>query len=281
MGEVSSLCMRIVTKNRLYYFVVCLINILQSVGFGSMRLSLAVSSVLLLQFSVFTLAHNNDKGAPVPGIFGGRAAMRHLSQHTIEELEGHIAPHIYKRDWTKPDVDSKKRCGPGVGYCNPGDWYGKQSQQLTMKANWFHSCSPVGFCGRGYQHCTSPNCQTDYSNGCDASIRPLGEPTLNVSRPLIGNVTYEADGITHCKKQGAIALTFDDGPFNFTSHLLDVLASYGAKATFFITGNNLGKGQIDIEETGWPALIRRMHTDGHQVLSFPLRRRLLANTSRR
>jgi peptidoglycan/xylan/chitin deacetylase (PgdA/CDA1 family) len=60
-------------------------------------------------------------------------------------------------------------------------------------------------------------------------------------------------------------LTFDDGPFNFTMHLLDVLASYGAKATFFVTGNNMGKGQIDIEETGYPAMLRRMHADGHQI----------------
>lgn len=96
-------------------------------------------------------------------------------------------------------------------------------------------------------------------------MKPLGEPTLNVSRPLIGNVSYDSAGIDHCKNPGAVALTFDDGPYNYTSHLLDVLAAYGSKATFFITGNNLGKGQIDIEETGWPDIIRRMHADGHQV----------------
>ena len=104
-----------------------------------------------------------------------------------------------------------------------------------------------------------------YSTGCDANIQPLGDPTLDIPRPLIGNVTYGGDGISACVNDGDIALTFDDGPFNYTSHLLDVLASYGAKATFFITGNNLGKGQIDIEETGFPELIRRMHQDGHQI----------------
>jgi peptidoglycan/xylan/chitin deacetylase (PgdA/CDA1 family) len=104
-----------------------------------------------------------------------------------------------------------------------------------------------------------------FSNGCDAYTVPLGEPTTNISRPLIGNVTYGGEGIEQCMNDGDIALTFDDGPFNFTSHLLDVLASYGAKATFFITGNNLGKGQIDVEETGWPDVIRRMHREGHQI----------------
>jgi peptidoglycan/xylan/chitin deacetylase (PgdA/CDA1 family) len=105
----------------------------------------------------------------------------------------------------------------------------------------------------------------DYSNGCDSFTKPLGESTLNIPRPLIGNVSYDGAGIDHCRNPGQIALTFDDGPFNYTSHLLDVLAAYGAKATFFITGNNLGKGQIDIEENGWPELIRRMHRDGHQI----------------
>jgi peptidoglycan/xylan/chitin deacetylase (PgdA/CDA1 family) len=86
-----------------------------------------------------------------------------------------------------------------------------------------------------------------------------------VSRPLLGNVSYDSAGIDHCTTPGTIALTFDDGPYNYTSHVLDVLSSHGAKATFFITGNNLGKGQIDVEENGWPAVIRRMHAEGHQV----------------
>jgi peptidoglycan/xylan/chitin deacetylase (PgdA/CDA1 family) len=38
-----------------------------------------------------------------------------------------------------------------------------------------------------------------------------------------------------------MALTFDDGPFIYTSHILDVLSQYNASATFFITGNNNGK----------------------------------------
>ncbi len=134
-----------------------------------------------------------------------------------------------------------------------------------MEANWYDSCSPIGFCGRGAAYCESPNCQIEYSNGCDAFTVPLGASTLNVSRPLIGNVTYDGAGISQCQKAGQLAITFDDGPYNYTSHLLDVLAAHGVKATFFITGNNLSKGQIDINSTGWPALIRRMHAEGHQV----------------
>jgi peptidoglycan/xylan/chitin deacetylase (PgdA/CDA1 family) len=63
-----------------------------------------------------------------------------------------------------------------------------------------------------------------------------------------------------------VALTFDDGPYLYTDQLLDTLSQRGAKATFFITGNNLGKGEIDTTEP-YPTIIKRMISDGHQVAS--------------
>lgn len=62
-----------------------------------------------------------------------------------------------------------------------------------------------------------------------------------------------------------MALTFDDGPYIYTSALLDLLQQYDAKVTFFVAGNNLGKGQIDDPSTAWPAIIRRMRDEGHQI----------------
>jgi peptidoglycan/xylan/chitin deacetylase (PgdA/CDA1 family) len=70
--------------------------------------------------------------------------------------------------------------------------------------------------------------------------------------------------IEHCLKERTIALTFDDGPSEHTSELLDLLASYDAKATFFIGGNSNGKGEIDTTKE-WFDLIRRMVAEGHQV----------------
>lgn len=43
--------------------------------------------------------------------------------------------------------------------------------------------------------------------------------------------------------------------------------SYEAKATFYITGRNLGKGAINDASTPWPGLIRRMLDEGHQIAS--------------
>lgn len=93
-------------------------------------------------------------------------------------------------------------------------------------------------------------------------IRPLLE--LN-PRPILGQVPYDTD-IYHCTKDDVLALTYDDGPYLYTSQLLDILQQFGFHATFFVTGNNLGKGSIDTTAP-WPALLNRMVAEGHQVAS--------------
>jgi len=55
------------------------------------------------------------------------------------------------------------------------------------------------------------------------------------------------------------------------------LDKYNAKATFFITGNNMGKGQIDNVSTGYPQLIQRMHKSGHQIASHTWTHQNLTN----
>jgi len=70
--------------------------------------------------------------------------------------------------------------------------------------------------------------------------------------------------IEHCTVPGVVALTFDDGPYIYTSHILDLLDQYGAKATFFINGENWSRGIGDFS-TPWPAILRRMDSSGHQI----------------
>lgn len=53
-----------------------------------------------------------------------------------------------------------------------------------------------------------------------------------------------------------IALTFDDGPSEWTEPILDILAANGARATFFVIGS-LAEGRADV--------LRRMIEDGHEV----------------
>ncbi|KAH9217336.1 putative xylanase/chitin deacetylase [Leptodontidium sp. 2 PMI_412] len=72
--------------------------------------------------------------------------------------------------------------------------------------------------------------------------------------------------ISDCQVPGTIALTFDDGPSAHTPQLLDILARYDAKATFFIVGSGW-RGDIDNWDTQWPYIIQRIHAEGHQLAS--------------
>ncbi|MER5864727.1 polysaccharide deacetylase family protein [Kitasatospora sp. NPDC002040] len=53
-----------------------------------------------------------------------------------------------------------------------------------------------------------------------------------------------------------VALTFDDGPGAATGAVLDLLARYGARATFCVTGRNA---------TAHPAAVKRIRAEGHRL----------------
>ncbi|KAF4439600.1 bifunctional xylanase deacetylase [Fusarium acutatum] len=143
---------------------------------------------------------------------------------------------------------SDGRCGTGFGTICASD----------------ECCSSAGWCGNGYLYCSAPACQIDYGPACDANIRPTGPDTINVARPKVGSIPY-GQAIYDCEVNGGIALTYDDGPYTYTEDLLNILDEYNAKATFFITGRNLGKEAINDPATPWPNLIKRMINSGHQI----------------
>ncbi|GAA1187642.1 hypothetical protein GCM10009664_61590 [Kitasatospora gansuensis] len=53
-----------------------------------------------------------------------------------------------------------------------------------------------------------------------------------------------------------VALTFDDGPGAATGQVLDLLARYGARATFCLTGRNAA---------AYPAVVQRIRAEGHRL----------------
>lgn len=60
-----------------------------------------------------------------------------------------------------------------------------------------------------------------------------------------------------CRVGKAVYLTFDDGPIpEVTPGVLDILARYGVKATFFMVGENIDKH---------PDVFRRVLEEGHTV----------------
>lgn len=46
--------------------------------------------------------------------------------------------------------------------------------------------------------------------------------------------------INKCSKPGVLALAYDDGPYQYTSSLVDTLDKAGVKGTFFLTGTLYG-----------------------------------------
>ncbi|KAI5465418.1 hypothetical protein BGZ63DRAFT_103798 [Mariannaea sp. PMI_226] len=140
-------------------------------------------------------------------------------------------------------------CGTGIGSCNAGS-----------------CCSGSGYCGTGEDYCSGSDCQLDYSDSCDTFFGPGGESTESIARPKVGSVPYGSI-ITQCTESGVIALTFDDGPYLYTEAILDVLDSYNVKATFFVAGNNRGKGHIDSASKPWAATLKRMYNAGHHIAS--------------
>ncbi|KEZ46940.1 hypothetical protein SAPIO_CDS0289 [Scedosporium apiospermum] len=80
-------------------------------------------------------------------------------------------------------------------------------------------------------------------------------PFANIeSRTLpFGSLIYS------CTVPNTVALTFDDGPFDYTEHVLDLFDQYDAKATFFLNGHNWGY------MTDRPDTVVRMINEGHQV----------------
>ncbi|MFI6574766.1 polysaccharide deacetylase family protein [Nocardiopsis sp. NPDC050513] len=58
-----------------------------------------------------------------------------------------------------------------------------------------------------------------------------------------------------------VALTYDDGPGGRTPELLDTLAEYDARATFFVTG-------VPVMEH--PRIVRRAYAEGHEIANHTL-----------
>ncbi|KAF8540008.1 hypothetical protein BDD12DRAFT_57180 [Trichophaea hybrida] len=169
------------------------------------------------------------------------------------------------------------KCQPSFGTCTGEEppHCGLQGNGTSCSAT--SCCSENGYCGTTSDACSAPGCQEGYGR-CDADYVPQGTNTSTVARPLNGIVPY-AEDIFNCVNPGDIALTYDDGPDVYTDGMLDVLASYGAKATFFVTGINNGKGSIDTTPA-WRDVIRKMAANGHQIASHTWSHANLTNITR-
>lgn len=98
----------------------------------------------------------------------------------------------------------------------------------------------------------------------------FGATSLGLGVPLAALAAIIADGVFRPssgtfyptisrgpREARKVAMTFDDGPDpEVTPHVLDVLAKYGARATFFMIGRHLAKS---------PAIAERAVEEGHEI----------------
>ncbi|CAO3564711.1 unnamed protein product [Mortierella alpina] len=86
-------------------------------------------------------------------------------------------------------------------------------------------------------------------------------PTNAAPSPALFKRAVDSGVIMTCSKPGVVAITFDDGPYEYTNALLDILKAKKVKATFFLNGHNNG------EIKNYKAVVRRAYSDGHQIAS--------------
>lgn len=89
---------------------------------------------------------------------------------------------------------------------------------------------------------------------CDGTME-----IADAASTVVENGEYEKPAVLHANREshGTVALTFDDGPHPaLTEPILDLLAEYGIKATFFTIGVNAKAN---------PELIERELAEGHEV----------------
>ncbi|KAF2680422.1 carbohydrate esterase family 4 protein [Lentithecium fluviatile CBS 122367] len=89
------------------------------------------------------------------------------------------------------------------------------------------------------------------------SAMPILNPIQMMARagPVAGQV------ITKCSAPGQLALAYDDGPYQYTQKLSDILKNGGAKGTFFVTGTLYGC--IYNQKTA----LQSAYSAGHQIAS--------------
>ncbi|KAK0713281.1 hypothetical protein B0T26DRAFT_742055 [Lasiosphaeria miniovina] len=90
-----------------------------------------------------------------------------------------------------------------------------------------------------------------------------GAATMPISNPIDIVKAGPNAGvvITKCTSPGMLALAYDDGPYQYTSQLVDVLDKGGAKATFFWTGTLYGCIYKEAKA------VQKAFASGHQVAS--------------
>ncbi|MEU8248017.1 polysaccharide deacetylase family protein [Nonomuraea sp. NPDC048916] len=83
------------------------------------------------------------------------------------------------------------------------------------------------------------------------------DPRILAKRLAAMQPDWPATRPVNCRREKCVALTFDDGPGDYTAKLLDLLRSRHAKATFFVLGQMVAADPHN--------LARRIVDEGHEI----------------
>ncbi|MBI5200161.1 MAG: polysaccharide deacetylase family protein [Elusimicrobia bacterium] len=86
-----------------------------------------------------------------------------------------------------------------------------------------------------------------------AAVSALGALAYGLADP---QATLLGPALVSAGAGKRVALTFDDGPSEYTAGVLDVLKARGVHATFFVCGENAERR---------PDLVRRIRAEGHEL----------------
>mgnify|MGYP001181278251 CR=1 FL=1 len=84
----------------------------------------------------------------------------------------------------------------------------------------------------------------------------VGLAFLTGCSAVVNSVTVDTPSDTDCRVNQCVALTFDDGPGPYTAQLLNYLAEYDAKATFYLVGSRVARNV---------SIVARMAAEGHEI----------------
>jgi peptidoglycan/xylan/chitin deacetylase (PgdA/CDA1 family) len=89
----------------------------------------------------------------------------------------------------------------------------------------------------------------------ETSNNPADESGIAQTGQVLPIFAVQRDGID--PSMPMVALTFDDGPSEYTLQILDILEQHNVRATFFVVGNRLAS---------WSDTVRRAHSQGNEII---------------
>ncbi|KAJ2924894.1 hypothetical protein H1R20_g12201, partial [Candolleomyces eurysporus] len=141
------------------------------------------------------------------------------------------------------------------GQCGGTGWSGATTcvsgYTCTVVNQWYHQCLP------GSNPPTTPTSNPTTPTSTTSS--PPTTPTQNPTQP--GSDRPYGTLVTGCSVPNTIAITFDDGPYTWTSQLIDSLNSANVTATFFVVGQMYGCIY------DYADVLKKAYNSGHQIAS--------------